>query len=103
MSGSMSLTKMRSARHLKYAVGGILILSFFAGWLFPGIYRDREFRDMHLFLKHRPTFKFKFYAPLGESDERLNSLSSESRYEEMMYQEYVEEGGGSQRSIPIPF
>ena len=75
---------------------------FFAGWLFLGIYRDREFRDKHLFIKHRPTFKFNFFAPLGESDHTLNDLNPEQRNEEIMYQEYVEQGGGYKRSIALP-
>jgi hypothetical protein len=87
----------------KYTVGGALVV-LIAGWLFLGIYHGREFTDKHLFLKHRPTFKFNFYSPLGESDgtlKTLNALNPKLGYEEMKYQEYVEIGGGNIRSIPL--
>lgn len=83
--------KMRTKRCLKYVLSGALIL--LAGWLFLGVYEHREFADKYLFLKHRPTFKFYFYAPLGESDGTLNDLDPELRYEEMMFQEFVEGRG----------
>ena len=86
----------------KYLVSGALLV-LFAGWLYLGIYRGREFGESHLFLKHRPTFKFNFYAPLGESDftpKTFNALDPEMRYEELKYQEYVEIGGGNRRSFP---
>lgn len=83
-----------------YTIAGALIL-FLAAWLFLGVYRDREFGDSHLFLKHRPTFKVRFYAPIGESDTRVNDLAPASRYEEIMYREFVEDGGGYKRSIPL--
>ena len=89
---------MKSKKYLKSVTGGLLLLC--ACWLFLGIYRDREFGARHLFLKHRPTFKFSFSAPLGESDHTLNDLDPESRYEEEMYREYVEAGGGYRRSFP---
>lgn len=92
---------MKVLRHLKYVIGCGLIL-FLAGWLFLGIYRDREFGDKYLFVKHMPTFKFNFYAPLGESDVRLDKLDRERRSEEMLYQEFVEKRAGSHRSIPLP-
>ncbi len=60
------------------------------GWLFLGLYRHREYGDLHLFIKPRPTFKLFFYAPVGESDTTLEQLSPMERYEEMMYKEYVE-------------
>lgn len=95
----MSLPLMISKRTLKSVISGLLLLC--ACWLFLGIYRDREFGSRHLFLKHRPTFKFIFSAPLGESDNKLKDLDPERRYEEEMYHEYVEAGGGYKRSIPL--
>lgn len=74
---------------------------FVCGWLFLGVYREREFGDRHLFIKHKPTFKISFYAPLGESDRTLNELNPEQSHEEVMYREYVEEHGGYKRSISL--
>lgn len=79
-----------------------LPLVFLFGWLFLGVYRDREFGNRRLFVKHRPTLQFRFYAPLGESDYTLNDLNPEQSHEEIMFREYVEDGGGYRRSIPIP-
>lgn len=92
---------LRINKYLRYVIASGLML-FLAGWLFLGIYRDREFGDRYIFIKHRPTFKFKFYAPLGESDYKLSDLNPVQRYEETMYREYVEEGGGYERSIALP-
>lgn len=70
-------------------------------WLYLGVYKDREFGNRRLFLKSSPTLKFSFYAPLGESDYTLNDLDPEKSQEEVMYRKYVEDGGGSRRSIPL--
>lgn len=70
-------------------------------WLFLGVYKDREFGNRRLFIKHRPSLKLSFYAPLGESDYTLNDLDPERSQEEVMYRTYVEEGGGYRRSIPL--
>lgn len=83
-------------------ISGGLICWFALGWLFLGIFRDREFGEKHLFIKHRPSFKFNFRAPLGESDYTLSDLDPERRFEEVMYREFVEEGGGYGRSIALP-
>lgn len=79
----------------------LLPLVLMLGWLLLGIYRDREFGDHHLFVKHQPSVKFRFYAPLGESDFTLNDLDPERSQEEVMYREYVEAHGGNKRSIPL--
>ena len=71
------------------------------GWLFLGVYKDRKFGNHRLFVKHSPTLKFSFDAPLGESDFTLNDLGPQRSYEEVMYRKYVEEGGGYRRSIPL--
>ena len=92
---------MISKRYWKYVISGALLL-WLAGWLFLGIYRDREFSDKYLFIKHRPTFKFNFYAPAGESDKKPEDLAPENRQEEIMFIEFVEKGGGNWRCIPLP-
>ncbi|NOT61205.1 MAG: hypothetical protein HOP19_13380 [Acidobacteria bacterium] len=66
-----------------------------------GIYQDREFGESYLFLKHRPTLKFYFRAPLGESERTLKELAPEQRAEEMLFQAYVEQGGGNQRCLRL--
>lgn len=70
-------------------------------WLFLGVYKDREFGKRRLFVKHSPTLKVSFYAPLGESDLTLNDLDPARSQEEVMYRKYVEDGGGNRRSVPL--
>ena len=82
---------------------GVLPVVLLAGWLFLGVFKEREFGGHRLFVKNRPTFKFSFYAPLGESDYTLNDLDPERAHEEVMYRQYVEEGGGWRRSVPLGF
>jgi len=84
---------------LKWAA--LLLPLILFGWLFLGVYRDREFGEHHLFVKHKPTFKVSFYAPIGETDRTLNELNPEESHEEVMYREYVEERGGYRRSINL--
>jgi hypothetical protein len=79
----------------------VLPLVLLVGWMFLGVYKDREFGSHRLFVKNRPSFKLSFYAPLGESDYTLNDLDPERAHEEVMYRQYVEEGGGWRRSIPL--
>jgi hypothetical protein len=88
-------------RKLLKWLGLSLPLVFLLGWLFLGVFKDREFGKNHLFVKHHPTLKFSFYAPLGKSDRTLNELNPEQSHEEAMYREYVEDKGGSRRSIAL--
>lgn len=90
-------------RKLWKYLAAVLPVGLLAGWLFLGVYKDREFGGHHLFIKNRPTFKFSFYAPLGESDYTLNDLDPERAHEEIMYRQYVEDGGGYRRSISLGF
>ena len=70
-------------------------------WLFLGVYKDREFGNHRLFIKHSPTLKFSFYSPLGDSNYTLNDLDPERSQEEVLYRKYVEEGGGYRRSVSL--
>ncbi len=80
---------------------GLSLALSLAAWLILGIYRDREFGSHHLFVKHKPTFKLRFYAPLGKSDRTLNELNPKESHEEVMYREYIEEHGGEKRSVGL--
>jgi hypothetical protein len=72
-----------------------------AGWLFLGIFEHREHVRSELFIKHKPSFKFFFRAPLGESDRKPSDLTTASQYEENMYVTFVEQGNGQRRSISL--
>ncbi len=82
-------------------------MAFITLWLFVGIFRDREWSESHLFLKHRPSFKVSFYSPRGEADPSSipgheGYLSPKEEAEEQAYIEFVEEHRGHRRSIYIP-
>jgi hypothetical protein len=92
---------MMIARTRNKVIAVLLPAFFLIGWLFLGVYKDREFSQRRLFIKNSPTLKFSFYAPLGESDLTLNDLDPTRSQEEVMYRKYIEEGGGYRRSIPL--
>ncbi len=58
-------------------------------WLFVGIFRDDEFYEPELFIKHRATFKVNFYSPIGMQDIKLNELDTIKKIEELAFQEFV--------------
>jgi len=64
-------------------------------WLFAGIYRSREWHELSPFIKHRPSMKVYFYAPLGEADPsdrpgHEGYLTAEQQREEDAFVEFVE-------------
>jgi len=76
-------------------------------WLFVGVYEEREWRDVHIFLKHRPSPKVVFYSPQGEADRsyipgKEGYLTPEQEREEQLYVEFVEEHNGYKRSLKLP-
>jgi len=81
-----------------FAITGAVLLS----WLYIRVYNDREWGELYLFLKHRPTSKVYFHAPLGESDRKINELPEPLQMEERAYVEFVEKGGGYKRMIMLP-
>ncbi|MBK1880727.1 hypothetical protein [Pelagicoccus mobilis] len=68
-------------------------------WAFLGVYQDREFSDYYLFTKHKPSLKFYFYAPVGESEKKVEDLPELERKEELAFVEYIHEGRGYERKI----
>jgi hypothetical protein len=87
--------------HRALAFAAVLLLPL--GWLMLGVFRDREHGELHLFVKHRPSRHFYFSSPVGESDRAFDALSERQRREEALYREYVEEGGGWKRDLPLPW
>lgn len=57
-------------------------------WLLVGLSRGDEFGELHIFLKHRPTFQVYFVSPLGMADMPAN-FSAELATKEALYTEYV--------------
>jgi len=84
-----------------YSLPGFFIAAIMAAWLSLGLFQDREFPVVYLFTKHRPSLKVFFYAPLGESDDRLEDLSPQKQEEEKAFDEFVDRGGGYDRKIRL--
>ncbi len=59
--------------------------------LFCGVYNHDEFAENHFFIKHRPTWKWKFYSPLGMSDRKIEELSEEEQIEQNYFDEFIKE------------
>ena len=68
-----------------------------------GLFRDREWGDLHVFIKHRPSTMVYFTSPLGESDLPPGGLPPREAEREAELVELVEAGGGFRRSVAIPF
>lgn len=68
----------------------LFIVSTFFLRLWIGVYSDAEFGENWLFVKHKPTLKWRFYSPLGMSDKTLKNLTTKQQKEEILYQEFIE-------------
>jgi len=57
--------------------------------VFCGVYVHDEFAERHFFIKHRPTWKWLFYSPIGMSDKKLGDLSEEEQIEQKYFNEFI--------------
>lgn len=69
----------------------LLIICFFAliVRLFCGIYVHDEFEETHFFVKHKPTWKWKFYSPRGMSDLKLEEMTDQQKVEQKYWDEFI--------------
>lgn len=72
---------------------GIVLVILARLWL--GVYHHDEFAETHLFLKHRPTWKWTFYSPIGMSDKTVDDLSKEQKEEQLLFEEFISSKGMS--------
>ncbi|MNF89356.1 hypothetical protein D3C87_1296570 [compost metagenome] len=75
------------------AIGIFIFAIVFTIRLFCGIYIHDEFGERHFFIKHRPTWKWEFYSPLGMSDNKIEELSEENQIEQKYFNEFVRDQG----------
>lgn len=61
--------------------------------LFCGVYLHDEYPEEYFFVKHRPTWKWRFYSPIGMSDRRIEELSKERQIEQQYFNEFVTDQG----------
>jgi hypothetical protein len=71
----------------------IVIVSGIIVRLFAGKYIHDEFGETHLFIKHRPIWKWSFHSPIGRSDLSLKDLSYEDQKEQLLFDEFIRERG----------
>ncbi|WP_312825379.1 hypothetical protein [Epilithonimonas sp.] len=67
----------------------LLILVLVISRFFLGIYKNDEFGGNHLFIKHRPTWHWYFYSPVGLSDKTNQDLSEEEQLEQQYWDEFI--------------
>ncbi len=101
----MVLSAMLNKKRILIAASVFIVL--IGAWFFTGFYKEREWGNLYVFIKHRPTAKFMFYAPRGEADPspipgKEGWLPPRQEREEAAYEEFVENHGGLKRSISIP-
>jgi hypothetical protein len=59
-----------------------------------GVYSHDEFIwEKHLFIKHRITWKWHFYSPVGMSDLTIDERAAEIKEEEILFDEFVRSRG----------
>lgn len=85
---------MKSYQATRLLVGAVAVPILGYCWLSLGVFTDREFGSLYLFKKHRPSPRFFFYAPVGESDTPVSSLAAREQRAEADFKEFVESGGG---------
>lgn len=61
--------------------------------LFCGVYIHDEFAEKIFFIKHRPTWKWEFYSPIGMSDGKIQELSEEKQIEQKYFDEFIKDQG----------
>lgn len=91
--------KLQTPRKLLFYAIALPLLSY--GWLSYGVFADREFGTLYLFKKHRLSTRFYFYAPCGESDTPVSSLSRRVQDAEADFAEFVDRGGGYHRKVRL--
>lgn len=67
----------------------MLITFFVVVRLFCGVYVHDEFNETHFFIKHKPTWKWKFYSPQEMSDTKFEQLTPEQKIEQNYRNEFI--------------
>ncbi len=57
--------------------------------MFCGVYIHDEYGEMRFFIKHRPTWKWEFYSPIGQSDLTIEELTLEKQIEQNYFNEFI--------------
>jgi hypothetical protein len=71
----------------------VIIIALIMTRLFCGIYTHDEFCDNIFFIKHRPTWKWRFYSPIGMSNTKMEELTNTEKIEQLYFKEFVTDQG----------
>lgn len=61
--------------------------------LFAGTYIHDEFGEKHFFIKHRPTWKWSFHSPIGQTDLKFENLTFDDQKEQLLFDEFIKKRG----------
>lgn len=71
-------------------LGIIGIILFVTTRFFCGVFEHDEFGDDVYFIKHKPTWKWRFKSPRGMSDLELDQMNEEQKEEQILFDEFVD-------------
>lgn len=57
--------------------------------LFCGVFEHDEFGDDVYFIKHKPTWKWRFRSPQGMSDLKIDQMTPAQQEEQILFDEFV--------------
>lgn len=63
--------------------------------LFVGVYQHEEYLSQHYFIKHRASWQWYFYSPIGYTNTYFENLTQEDQLEELIFDEFVRKQGHS--------
>ncbi|GAA4770975.1 MULTISPECIES: hypothetical protein [Flavobacterium] len=67
----------------------ISIIFYITVRLFCGVFEHDEFGNDVYFIKHKPTWKWRFYSPQGMSDLDLSQMTPAQQEEQLLFDEFV--------------
>jgi len=77
----------------KIVIGIFIFATIITIRFFCGVYQHDEFSEKYFFIKHRPTWKWIFYSPIGMSDKKIEEFSKEEQTEQKYFNEFVKDQG----------
>lgn len=77
---------MNKKHKLTLVIGLLLCITI---RLFCGVFEHDEFGDDVYFIKHKPTWKWRFRSPQGMSDLKIDQMTPAQQEEQILFDEFV--------------
>ncbi|SHJ03669.1 hypothetical protein [Flavobacterium terrae] len=77
---------MNKKHKLTLVIGLLLCITI---RLFCGVFEHDEFGDDVYFIKHKPTWKWRFKSPQGKSDLKIDQMTPAQQEEQILFDEFV--------------